>query len=151
MTTSLHFTRKKKQKKKMQLRHRSAADDPRGHQMASKGSRRPKNRSNLSVAADSSNPDARSSSRPVPSYVQYEKTALNVTYIATGVTTSPRNLRSGVNHQTVELVSKSRSCRKHLPKKDVQQQPQKAKRKAAFNPKSLPSTSRRDHNRALGK
>ena len=131
----------------MQLRQRYAAnEDPRGP-VPNRGAKRPRSKSSRSVVtADTPAPSGRSP-RPPPNYVRYEKAALNITYIATGVT-SPRNLRSGVNHQPGAMTPnvKSRSCRKHQ-----QQQQRKPKSKGAVSSKGVAGTSRRDQTRQIGK
>ena len=133
----------------MQLRQRNAAiEDSRG-QGPSRGAKRPGNKSRSSVVPSNIPASSGRSSRSAPDFVRYEK-ALNVTYIATGVT-SPRNLRSGVNHQSAVLVSssKSRNCKKHQNQPQQQPKSRKPKNKGFVNNKRA-GTSRRDVPRNIG-
>ena len=98
----------------MQLRQRyTSAEDTRSSKRGAKIVRNQKSRqTNPVVTSSTSGKSARAS----PSYVRYEK-AINVTYIASGVT-GQRSLRSGVSLRSEHSsVVKNKACRKHHPRK----------------------------------
>ena len=137
----------------MQLRQRYATQEvlcgpPRG-------TKRSRNRNSRGgVATATATPSSSGTTKPPhapppPNYVRYEK-GLNVTYIATGVT-SPRNLRSGVNlHSEMPSGVKTKACRKHHHHQQHQQQQRKAKGRANMNVKSTAGGSRHDKARQIG-